>query len=186
MSETKIFNLDATSGCYPVTILKYLLNLKKIESMLSKANDGILKMESIPVDSRGCEECKNSPVGECRPHTCIGRITDENATPVIDTVNGIYMIKNEIFKPVGKDKLLVFYCPHTKLCTSYTDKNIRKIDAYLFDGAEDILPEYVDKQELNILELASNSVRVWFNPDFTITTLPQVDRRVSYYLQPNK
>jgi hypothetical protein len=185
MSEFKVYSLEAT-GCYPVTILKYLLNLKKIESMIQKATDNILKMESIPVSSDGCEECKNSNVGVCRPHTCIDRILDEKATAVIDSVNGVYMIKNEIFKPIGDDKLLVFYCPHTKLCTVYNDKNIRKIDAYLFDGAKDILPEYSDVQQINILELASNSVKIWFNPDFTITTQPQADRRVGYYLQPNK
>src|SRR5574340_669563 len=101
---------------YPVTLMKYILNKKKITRYFTNAaNPEFKKKSDIVIDPKDCKICKEKEKEGilCRQHTSINRVL--NAKKVaMDKDTGVLFFKNEIYKMSG-DNLVLIYCPHTKL-----------------------------------------------------------------------
>jgi len=177
-----------TCDVYPVTLVKFLLNRRRILSFFSKAtdNDFSEKNQTFKIDSSNCEACKSKDM-KCRQHTSIDRVLNATSA-ILDLDTGTYFYKNEIFKMVGK-KLVIVYCPHPKLIKGpITDEKVRKV-----------IPLTVDDETLNfnpdnikmvrsilVTDLMEQFVTCWFNDDFTIMTLPEDHSSSGWCLLGNK
>lgn len=173
---------------YPITLVKFLLNRRRILSFFSKAVDSTFseKNQTFKIDSSDCEACKSKDM-KCRQHTSIERVLGATSA-ILDLDTGTYFHKNEIFKMVGK-KLVIVYCPHPKLIKGpLTDEKVRKV-----------IPLTVDDEKLNfkseeiktirsilLTDLMEQSVTCWFNDDFTIMTLPEDHSAAGWCLLGNK
>jgi len=174
---------------YPVTVVKYLLNLQKIKKIVSKIMDEKFDAPLFEIKREGCQECENSPRGCCRAHTCIERIFDPQLTHIYDVDNNIYLIKNEIYKVLKEENiLLVFYCPHTKLIQQFSDRNIRKMEMFLFDVPDLKVVERKDNEthQFSSSELMKKPIVMWFNEHFELVTEPSNNGKINYHLRPIK
>ena len=174
---------------YPITLVKFLLNRRKVLSFFSKAAapDFEIRGTKYQLDHENCEVC-NSKKDQgvlCRQHTSIQRVlTGENV--LYDTDTGIYIYKNEIFKMVG-GKLVIIYCPHPKLISGpFTDVRVRRINPITIED-ENIkeLPKYAKVHRFSSLSLMNENLKCWFNDDFSIVTLPEDRESSNWCLVPN-
>jgi len=173
---------------YPITIVKFLLNKKRILSYFKRVIENKqIEEEALNLDTVNCNDClKNREQNIlCRPHTSIHRVLDsENVAIDLDT--NTYFYKNEIFKMIG-NKLAIVYCPHTKLITnSITDSKIRKVNTSLFIDEKIQLPVFKTVNEFLSTTLLEQHMKCWFNDDFSIITIPNDRNYSNYCLVPNK
>jgi hypothetical protein len=171
--------LESTFGIiYPVTLVKFILNKKKILTILRKITQGNFKSSYPPfsLDNSQCTYCKQKvEMGvKCRMHTSIDRIFSTMQV-VKDPETEIYMYKNEIFKEVAPDTIGLIYCPHTKMVPETGPLNssrVKKITPFVFQQKELKLPDY-SVIELNVKELESMKLKYWFSPEYYLITDPE-------------
>jgi hypothetical protein len=174
---------------YPITIIKFLLNKKKILSYFKKATETNFEIRiKYTTDYTSCKMCheKESEGVLCRQHTSITRVLNANNVGY-DLDTNVYFYKNEIFRMVG-DKLVVVYCPHPKLINGeITDSKVRKINPITIDDPTlKNLPQYQNIREFISSDLLDQYFRCWFNYEFSIVTIP-VDRNgQNWCLVPNR
>lgn len=174
---------------YPVTLLKFVLNKKLIRKYLQKVENDTFENrrdELITLDSDNCMDCKEKKSILCRHHTSTSRIfNSESALYDVDT--DFYLLKNEIFRMVG-NRLLIVYCPHTKLLTGdVTSRRAVKVFPFVVEcGDIDTLPKYKKLKKFNSFDLQSEHLKCWFNWNFSIVTLPPIERDgINWCLIPN-
>lgn len=186
-SEKFIEGLDCQ--VFPITLIKFLLNKRRILSYFSKAASADFEVRvKYTVDHSDCEKCKEKEAEGilCRQHTTIDRVlTAEKVAFDLDTYT--YFFKNEIFRMVG-NRLVIVYCPHPKLITGeMTDSKVRKINPITIeDPALTKLPEYGQVQEFISSELLDQHMKCWFNNEYSLVTLPKDRTGSDWCLIPNK
>lgn len=174
---------------YPITIVKFLLNKRRILSYFSKAADESFELRvKYKIDPTDCELCieKKSDGILCRQHTSIDRVLKaQNVAYDLDT--NTYLYRNEIFRMVGK-RLVIVYCPHPKLITGeITDSKVRKINPITIEDPELIeLPAYPKVCEFISSDLLDKYIRCWFNDEFSLVTIPEDRNGQNWCLVPNK
>jgi len=174
---------------YPVTLLKFILNKKKILKYFLNANDPEFKLKSnkqITMDHKDCELCKSKESEGilCRQHTSIHRTMSAKKV-VKDTDTDIYFFKNEIFKKTT-DKLVIIYCPHTKLLKGeVTDEKVRKINPITIIDNSIELPNY-EIVEISSSVLLNSICRCWFNNEFSILSIPNNSNSSDWAITSNK
>lgn len=174
---------------YPITVVKFLLNKRRILSYFSKAADESFELRvKYKIDPSDCELCiekKNDGI-LCRQHTSIDRVLKaQNVAYDLDT--NTYLYRNEIFRMVGK-RLVIVYCPHPKLITGeITDSKVRKINPITIEDPELIeLPVYPKICEFISSDLLDKYIRCWFNDEFSLVTIPEDRNGQNWCLVPNK
>lgn len=172
---------------FPITIVKFLLNKKKILSFFEKALDKnfIPKIVYKPND-QDCEECKRKKEDNmlCRQHTSIDRVL--SATKILqDLDTHTYFYKNEIFKMVG-ERLIIVYCPHPKLLTGQiTDSKVRKVNPIMVEHKVLSLKRTVDIVPFMTTTLLDENLKCWFNSEFSLITIPKDRNSCDFCLIPN-
>jgi len=174
---------------YPITIVKYLLNKRRILSYFSKASDEGFELRiKYTVDHSGCDLCKQkeSEGVLCRQHTSIQRVlTAQNVAYDLDT--NTYLHQNEIYRMVG-NRLVIVYCPHPKLITGeITDSKVRKINPITIEDPNlKKLPDYPKICEFISSELMDQHLKCWFNNEFSLVTIPEDRNKQNWCLVANK
>jgi len=178
-------------GCevYPITIVKFLLNRRRILSYFEKAADSDFSIRlTYKVVQDDCDACKekSSEGILCRQHTSIYRVLSTKSV-LFDLDTNVYFYKNEIFRMVG-DRLVIVYCPHPKLiCGAVTDSKVRKINPITVqDENLKELPRYEKISEFISSGLMEQNMKCWFNHEFSIVTIPDDRNRCNWCLVPNK
>lgn len=174
---------------YPITIVKFLLNKRRILSYFSKAADENFEIRvKYKVDHSDCEICEEKkPDGVlCRQHTSIHRVLSAKRV-AFDLDTNVYLYKNEIFRMVGK-RLVVVYCPHPKLITGeINDSKVRKINPITIQDPELLeLPEYERLCDFISSDLLDQYIRCWFNNEFSLVTIPEDRNGQNWCLVPNR
>jgi len=174
---------------YPITIIKFLLNRRRILNYFEIAQQDDFKIQvKYKVDPSDCDICeqKKSEGILCRQHTSIDRVLSAN-TVMFDIDTNTYFCKNEIFRMVG-NRLVIIYCPHPKLITGdITDKKARKINPITIEDPDlEGLPQYENIKEFMSLSLMDQSMTCWFNYEFTLATLPDSRDKSDWCLLPNR
>lgn len=175
---------------FPIAIIKFLLNKRRILSYFSKAADKDFEIRGVKylLDNSNCEVCKEKePEGIlCRQHTSIDRVL-KGERVAFDLDTNVYFFKNEVYRMVGK-KLVIVYCPHPKLISGeITDAKVRKINPVTIEDPElESLPSYETIHEFISSELLDQNMRCWFNSEFSIVTLPEDRNGSNWCLVPNK
>jgi len=174
---------------YPITIVKFLLNKKRILTYFEKAASKDFKIRGAKylIDNTNCEYCneKKSEGLSCRQHTSINRIIyAENVLFDIDTK--AYFYKNEIYKIIDK-RLVIIYCPHPKLITDpITDVKVRKINPITIEDPNFVeYPKYNKINEFISSKFLGEHMKCWFNEDFSIITIPEDNNYSNWCLVPN-
>lgn len=174
---------------YPITIVKFLLNKRRILSYFKKATEKDFEIRvRYTTDHSECKVCeeKESEGILCRQHTSIQRVvTANNVGYDLDT--NTYFYKNEIYRMVG-NRLVIVYCPHPKLITGeITDSKVRKINPITIEDPKlTELPPYENVREFISSNILDQYLRCWFNHEFSIVTIP-VDRNgQNWCLVPNR
>jgi hypothetical protein len=173
---------------YPITLIKFLLNKKKILNYFNKATekDFIIRVKYTR-DNSNCEVCTEKAKDEilCRQHTSIERVMTANNV-LYDLDTNTYLYKNEIFRMVGK-KLVIVYCPHPKLITgSISDSKVRKINPITIEDPNIFeLPQYEKLEQFILSHLLDEHMRCWFNNEFSIVTIPNDRNSQNWALVPN-
>ena len=173
---------------YPITLVKFLLNRRRILSFFSKAVDSSFseKNQTFKIDSSNCEACKSKDM-KCRQHTSIERVLGATSA-ILDLDTGTYFHKNEIFKMIGK-KLVIVYCPHPKLIKGpLTDEKVRKVIPLTVDDEKlDFNPEGIKTiRSILLTDLMEQCVTCWFNDEFSIVTIPEDRNYSNFFLIPNR
>lgn len=167
---------------YPITLVKFLLNKRKILSYFEKAANKDFEIRGIKykVDNSDCVSCneKKETGVLCRQHTSIQRVLTANDV-MLDLDTNTYFYKNEIFRMVG-NRLVVIYCPHPKLINDeITDAKVRKINPITIEDPNlKSLPRYEKVQEFISTKFLDQNMKCWFNDQFSIITIPE-DRNFS-------
>lgn len=187
--STEKFIEKLSVDIYPITIVKFLLNKRRILSYFKKATEENFEIRvKFKVDHSDCEVCKEkAPDGVlCRQHTSIDRVLKANAV-ALDLDTNTYFYKNEIFRMVGK-RLVIVYCPHPKLITGeISDSKVRKINPITIEDPDLLeLPPYEKIKEFISSDLLDQNMRCWFNNEFSIVTLPADRNGQNWCLVPNK
>jgi len=171
---------------YPITLVKFLLNKRKILDYFSKAakDDFYLKGLKYKVDHTDCPVCLQKKDMLCRQHTSIQRVLNTD-TVAFDMDTKVFFYKNEIFKMVG-NRLVIIYCPHPKLIDGViTDKKVRKIIPITIEDPELIeLPEYTTIVKFVASQLEDQHMKCWFNNEFYLATMPG-EKIINFCLIPN-
>jgi hypothetical protein len=186
-AEKLIEKLDV--NVYPITIVKFLLNRRKIMNYFEKAADSTFELKyTYTIDNTNCENCKPraSEGIACRQHTSIQRVLTSDQI-IYDIDSNTCFFKNEIFRMVG-NRLVIIYCPHPKLITGeITDSKVRKINPITVDDpAFKGLSPYPTIKQFMFSQLMEQPVRCWFNNDFSILTIPEDSTTSNWCLVPNK
>lgn len=174
---------------FPVTLVKFLLNKRKILNYFEKALDPNfelkIKYSVQPDDCQVCESKKHLGM-LCRQHTSIHRVINANNL-LKDLDTDTFFYKNEIFKMVGK-KLVIVYCPHPKLIKGdITDAKVRKINPITIEDPElPELPQYRTVKEFLSTHLMEQHLRCWFNNQFSLVTIPESRNYANFCLVPNQ
>lgn len=160
---------------YPITIVKFLLNKRRILSYFKKATDENFEIRTkYFVDHSDCTACKEKESDGvlCRQHTSINRVLNTKEV-AYDLDTHTYFYKNEIFRMVG-NRLVIVYCPHPKLITGeITDSKVRKINPITIEDPKlTELPHYEKTKEFISSVLLDQYLRCWFNNEFSIVTIP--------------
>ena len=183
--EMMIDRLDV--DVYPITIMKYILNRGKILYYFSKAKEpNFVVKGNFSYDPTNCEKCKIDKSKICRDHTTIDRIFNSSNKIIRDLEMNVYLHMNEIFKVVNK-KLVVIYCPHTKLIGGdITRKKIKMIRPITFEDERlTVLPEYGKQKDIMFNKLLNEHMGCWFNNEFTIISIPRNNEESDFCLVPN-
>jgi len=177
-------------GCevYPITIVKFLLNKRRILSYFSKAADKNFEIRAkYTLDHSTCEACEEKKVDGvlCRQHTSIDRVLSGKKV-AYDLDTSTYFYKNEIFRMVGK-RLVIVYCPHPKLISGdITDAKTRKVNPITIeDPVLTKLPDYEELSDFISTELMEQYLRCWFNHEFSLLTIPADRNSQNWCLLPN-
>jgi hypothetical protein len=174
---------------FPITIVKFLLNKRKILSYFKKATEDNFQIRvKYTMDHSDCEICKEkaSEGVLCRQHTSIQRVlTADNVGFDLDT--NTYFYKNEIYRMVGS-KLVIVYCPHPKLISGeITDSKVRKINPITIEDPNlTALPMYDIIKQFISSDLMDQYLRCWFNNEFSIVTIPNDRNGQNWCLVPNR
>jgi hypothetical protein len=164
---------------YPITIIKFLLNRKRILSYFNRAGGKNFEIRGNKylVDNSNCDVCnlrKNENV-MCRQHTSIYRVLHGDNVG-FDEVTGSYFYMNEIFKMVG-NRLVIVYCPHPKLINmigkELTDEAVRKVNPVTIEDPNLKMKKYEKIVTFNSDDLMESYMRCWFNDVFSIITIPE-------------
>lgn len=176
-------------GCdlYPITIIKFMLNKRKIMSYFSRAarDDFSIKGMTYKIDHSDCPICQTKKGMLCRQHTSIQRILDaDNVAFDLDT--NVFFYKNEIFRLVG-NRLVIIYCPHPKLIVGkITDEKVRKIiPITVEDQSLTKLPNYKNVFSFISSELMHQHMKCWFNNEFHIVSSPDDRNSSNFFFIPN-
>jgi len=174
---------------YPITIVKFLLNKKRILSYFKKATQADFEIRvKYTTDHSECDICKEKEKEGilCRQHTSIERVMTANHVGY-DLDTNTYIYKNEIFRMVG-NRLVIVYCPHPKLITGdITDSKVRKINPITIEDPNLIdLPQYEHIHQFISSELLDQYMRCWFNREFSLVTIPHDRNSQNWCLVPNK
>jgi hypothetical protein len=179
-TSTERFIEKLGANVYPITILKFLLNKKRIISYFSKAADKNFQIRvKYNLDHSDCENCaeKASEGMLCRQHTSIDRVmTADSVAYDVDT--NTYFFRNEIYRMVG-NRLVIVYCPHPKLISGeITDQKVRKVNPITIED-DTLHAKYFEElyknknvQEFLSTDLLDRNMSCWFNKEFTIVTVP--------------
>lgn len=188
MIATEKFIENLRSSVYPITIVKFLLNRRRILNyFLTASRNGFSSVgTNYKIDHSDCPKCAEKVGMLCRQHTSIQRVL--NAKHIaFDLDTNVFFYKNEIFRMV-EDKLVIIYCPHPKLMVGQiTDEKVRKINPITiqdpsFKGLD------TNKKVNRFLssELMGQNMKCWFNSEFHIVTIPDEQRDTSNFcLIPN-
>lgn len=178
---------------YPITIIKFLLNRRKVLSYFTRASNKNFEIRGVKylVDNSDCEVCNSKKEDGimCRQHTSIFRILNgENVA--LDTDTETYFYKNEIFKKI-ENRLVIIYCPHPKLIRTigeeFTDTNVRKINPITIEDPNLVMKKYEKVVKFSSNELLGLNMKCWFNDIFSIVTLPEKNKNYSNWcLVPNR
>jgi hypothetical protein len=174
---------------YPITIIKFLLNKRRILSYFERAADEDFELRiKYKVDHSDCEACKDKESEGilCRQHTSIDRVLNTKSV-LFDMDTNTYFYKNEIFRMVG-NRLVIIYCPHPKLITGeITDKKVRKVNPITIEDPNlTDLPQYDYIKEFMSVSLMDQNMACWFNYEFTIVTIPEDRNKSNWCLIPNR
>jgi len=175
---------------YPITFIKFIINKDRVLSYFKKASDKNIIIHGIQksLDKSKCFKCKEKKILNipCRQHSSIERIlTSENVA--YDTDNGLYFYRNEIFKKLHNGRIVIVFCPHTKLISGQltTDK-IKKVIPITVEIPNISLPNYKNKLQFSSKQLFDLNLKCWFNNEFSIiTTLKEKKEDVGFCLLPN-
>lgn len=184
-SEYFISSLGA--DVYPITLIKFLLNRKKILSYFYNVTkkDFIIKFAQT-LSSADCKMCQKQEKNRiCRNHTSIKRVMEANNV-LYDLDTEVYFYKNEIFKMMD-NKLVIVYCPHPKMIVGAIDDiKVRKINPVtIIDPLLTELPHYKTICNFHSEELNDVRLTCWFNKEFSIATVPNNIERHNWCLIPN-
>jgi len=186
-AERFIEKLDC--DVYPITIIKFLLNRRRIVTYFSKVAKGKYKINGTryKMNHDDCSLC-NSKKDQgilCRQHTSINRVMTADVV-AYDLDTQTYIYKNEIYRNVD-GKLVIFYCPHPSLITgSINDSKVRRINITTIDDDQFTgLPKYKQIYKFVSSELMDKHMKCWFNKDFSIVTLPVDRNKTDWCLIPN-
>jgi len=176
---------------YPITLVKFLMNKRRILSYFTKAAEENFKIRGpkYKLATDDCQECaarqaSNEKVKICRQHTSISRIVSApRALHDLDT--NLYFYKNEIFRMVG-NRLVIVYCPHPRLIQGeITDSKVRRVRPITIEDEEmKQLPNFERVQFLSS-DLLDKNVKCWFNNDFSLLTIPEDRNHTKWCLIPN-
>lgn len=189
--STEIFAERLGCDIYPITFIKFILNMRKILYYFTTAagSDFRTGVPSYQIDHTDCRSCQSKVDQDmlCRQHTSIQRVLTAKKVGY-DANTHVFFYKNEIFRMVGK-KLVIVYCPHTKLILGdLSDEKVRKVmPITVEDSSLTSLPEYDTIQQFTSTPLMLNNMKCWFDQTFSIVTIPQEDyeRGNSWCLIPN-
>lgn len=163
---------------YPVTLVKFILNEKKILTILKKIKQDIFKSSYPPfsLDNSECDFCKAKKHMDvkCRMHTSIDRILSTRQV-IKDPDTGILMYRNEIFKEVAPNRVGIIYCPHTKMVPSTgptSSSRVKKITPFVYQEEKLELPEY-SFIEFDFKPIKSMKLKYWFSPEYYLITDPE-------------
>lgn len=176
---------------YPITIIKFLLNKRRILSYFNRASNKNFELRGTKylLDNSNCEMCqlKKDQNVLCRQHTSISRVMNGDNVGY-DTDTGSYFFKNEIFKMVDS-KLVIIYCPHPKLIKiigeELTDSNVRKVNPITIEDPNLKLKDY-KMVSFSSNDLLETNMKCWFNDLFSIITLPEDRNFSNWCLIPNQ
>lgn len=178
---------------YPITIVKFLLNKRRILSYFEKAasHDFEIRGTRYKLDNSECEICneKKDEGVSCRQHTSINRVLDSKNV-MFDLDTNTFFYKNEIFRIVG-ERLVIVYCPHPKLITApITDIKVRKINPITIEDP-DLLKQMNNIKFNKISEFISSKfldqhMKCWFNDEFSVVTIPEDRNYSNFFLIPNR
>jgi hypothetical protein len=176
---------------YPITIIKFLLNKRRILSYFNRASNKNFELRGTKylLDNSDCEMCllKKDQNVLCRQHTSISRVMNGDNVGY-DTDTGSYFFKNEIFKMVDS-KLVIIYCPHPKLIKiigeELTDSNVRKVNPITIEDPNLKLKDY-KLISFSSNDLLETNMKCWFNDLFSIITLPEDRNFSNWCLVPNQ
>ena len=178
-------------GCevYPITLIKFLLNKRRVLSYFERAADPDFNIRmKYTTDHDSCEICQSKKEEGilCRQHTSIERVLTTNNV-MFDLDTNTYFFKNEIFRMVG-NQLVIVYCPHPKLISGeITDSKVRKINPITVEDPNLLeLPAYEKVNEFISSTLMEQHMKCWFNYEFSIVTLPDDRNKCNWCLVPNK
>lgn len=172
---------------YPITIIKFILNRKKIINCFERVKKKDFKIKHhFKIDHSDCNACINK-INDgvlCRQHTSIQRVLNpSNILHDVDT--DLYFYKNEIYKIIN-GKLVIVYCPHSKLIEGdITDSKVRKIIPITVD---DDIPEIKSEMIIKFFSsmLMNEHMKCWFNNEFSIITTPNNMNSANWCLVANK
>ena len=176
---------------YPITIIKFLLNRRRILSYFNRASNKNFELRGTKylLDNSNCEQCmlKKDQNILCRQHTSISRVMNGDNVGY-DTDTGSYFFKNEIFKMVDS-KLVIIYCPHPKLIKiigeELTDSNVRKVNPITIEDPNLKLKDY-KMVSFSSNDLLETNMKCWFNDLFSIVTIPEDRNFSNWCLIPNQ
>lgn len=188
MIITEKFIEELHSSVYPITIIKFLLNRKRILNYFLTAAKNNFSVSGInyTINHSDCPRCAEKENMLCRQHTSIQRVLDSNNV-AFDLDTGVFFYKNEIFRMV-ENKLVIVYCPHPKLMVGpVTDEKVRKIiPITINDPTFTKLKQIKNINRFLSSDLMGQNMRCWFNSEFHLVTIPKEDREYSdFCLIPN-
>ena len=177
------------ANIYPITLVKFLLNKRRIMNYFSKAADSDFKPKmTFTINYDECESCQNKKEEGilCRQHTSIERVLTANDV-AYDLDTNTYLYQNEIYRMVGK-RLVVVYCPHPKLISGeITDSKVRKINPITVEDSNlEGVPQYGRICEFLSSTLMDQFLSCWFNYEFSIVTIPADLNGQNWCLFPNR
>lgn len=188
--STEKFVEKLDNKVFPIAIIKFMLNKRKIMYYFKRAADEDFETNGInyKADPSDCEICiskKNLNI-LCRQHTSIKRVLSTDSV-VFDLDTNTYFYKNEIFRMVG-NRLVIVYCPHTKLIMGdISEEKVRKvIPITIEDPSVTELPKYKNVRKILSSELMDRNMKCWFNNEFSIVTIPDDRNNSNWCLITNK
>lgn len=197
ITAEKIIKDELQKDIFPITLIKFLLNRKKIISFFDRVQQSDIKMLPSYIDFNNikCDACNNNTRGMlCRKHTSIERVMNTYQT-CFDTDTNVFIYMNEIFKnSTDGSKLAVIYTPHTKLIqgqlTDYKVKKISTISTYL-DNKINFMDRLHEVTPFSSNKLMDMYIKCWFNNEFSLITIPREtnqseDNDLLFCLIPNK